>query len=153
MKAWELLCIVSLSVVVGRFSGPRIALNRSFKTLHPKLVSGIVSYMDQTMAPVLTVLMPVSVLATVPILIDSYSTNSFLFGLNTASLILNLLSIVFVVVFEIPLVHEITGWTASSVPEDWQRRRDRWQMVHLLRVLFSFASLLSLVVAIPLVWI
>jgi hypothetical protein len=66
---------------------------------------------------------------------------------------LNLLSIIVVVVFEIPLIHEITEWTASSIPEDWRRHRDRWQMVHLLRVLFGFASFLSLVVASLLIWI
>jgi hypothetical protein len=79
MNAWEVLCIVSSSVVVGRLSGPHVALSRFFKTLHPKLVSVIVSYMDQTMARVLTSFVPVSVLAMIPILIDSYSTISLLF--------------------------------------------------------------------------
>jgi hypothetical protein len=72
MKTWELLCIVSSSLMVGLFSGPWNALNPSFKSFHPKLFVGIVSHMNQAIAPAMTVLMPISVLSMIPILIGSH---------------------------------------------------------------------------------
>jgi hypothetical protein len=147
MKLWEMVCIVSSLVVVGLFSGPRIALSRSFKTFHPKLFLGIISHMNQTMAPVLTVFMPVSVLAMIPILADSHGSNSLAFGLSAASLALNLLALIVVVTFELPLVSEIAAWTTSSIPEDWHQHRDKWQLAHVVRVITGVLSLLLLVAA------
>ena len=144
MKTWELLCIISSSLVAGLFSGPWIALSRSFKSFHPKLFLGIVSRMSQSIAPVMTILMPISVLSMIPILIGSYGSNSMAFGFNTAALALSVLSLIVVVIFEVPAVNEIVAWTSSSIPENWQHHRDRWIVVHMIRVFIGLASLLSL---------
>ena len=103
--------------------------------------------MNQTLAPAMTVLMPISALSMILILIGSRGAGSLVFGLNTAALALNVLSLIVVVVFEVPVVNEIVAWTSSSIPENWQQRRDHWIAVHKIRVFTGLASVLSLVIA------
>ena len=103
--------------------------------------------MNRTIAPAVTVLMPISVLSLIPILIGSRGAGPVVFCLNTVALALNVLSLIIVVVFEVPVVNEIVAWTSSSIPENWQQRRDHWIAVHKTRVFTGLASLLSLVIA------
>jgi len=147
MKTWELLCIISSSLVAILFSGPWIVLSRSFKSFQPKLFLGIVSHMSQSIAPAMTVLMPISMFSMIAVLIGSYASNSLVFGLNTAALALNVLSLVAGAFFEVPAVDEIVSWASSSIPENWQHRRDRWIAIHKIRVFAGLASLLSLIAA------
>jgi hypothetical protein len=147
MKTWELLSIVSSSLVVVLFSGPWIALRRSFKTLHPKLFLGIVNHMSERMTPAMTVLAPISVLSMIAMAMDSYRANTFAFRLTALGLLLNFLSLIVVLAFEIPLVIEVSGWKSSSIPKDWESRRDRWVGIHKLRVFAAVASFLLVVAA------
>lgn len=147
MKTWELLCIISSSLVAILFLGPWIVLSRSFKSFQPKLFLGIVSHMSQSMAPAMTVLMPISMFSMIAVLIGSYASNSLVFGLNTAALALNVLSLAAGAFFEVPAVDEIVSWTSSSIPENWQHRRDRWIAIHKISVFAGLASLLWLFAA------
>jgi hypothetical protein len=52
-----------------------------------------------------------------------------------------------IVVFEVPVVNEVVAWTSSSIPENWQQRRDHWIVVHKIRVFTELASVLSLVIS------
>jgi hypothetical protein len=147
MKTWELLCIVSSSLVLALFHSPWVALSRSFKSTSPEMFLGIVSRMSQNMAPALIVLMPISLLSMIPILLYSHASNTVAFGFDLTALALNLLSLVVTVIFEVPIVTEVIAWTSSSLPTDWQQRRDRWIVVHMIRVLAGVVSLLSLIIA------
>jgi hypothetical protein len=145
MRIWEVLGILSSSLVAGLFSGPWIALSRSFRTLHPKLFLGIVSHMDQNLAPAMTVLMPASMFSMIAIAIGSYGSSSIAFGLDAAALTLNFLWLVIVVCLEVPAVGEIASWTPSAIPDNWPERRDRWVAIHRVRVSAGLGSLILLV--------
>jgi len=147
MDTWEVLCILSSFLWVGLFSGPWIALSDSFKTFHPKLFVGIVEHLSRSITPALTVVMPMAILSMIPLLIETSGTNSVAFGFNIAAFVLTALSLTVTVLFELPSVNEITAWNSSSVPENWRQRRDRWILVHKIRVFTGFGGLLSLVIA------
>lgn len=72
MKTWELISIVLSALTVGMFHGPWIALSRSMKTFSPKFFLEIVDRMNSNMAPVMTVLMPGTMLAIIPALAGTY---------------------------------------------------------------------------------
>lgn len=146
IKTWEILCIISTTLVIG-FSGPWAVMGRSFRSFHPKLFLGIIQYRSETMAPAMTILMPISVLSIVPLLIDSHGVSPTAFRLNLAALLLSILSAVVAVTLEVPIVNEIVTWTPSFIPKNWELRRDRWITVHTVRNAAGIASLLSLVLA------
>jgi hypothetical protein len=147
MKTWELLSVISSLLVAGLFYGPWVVLSRSFKSFPPETFLEIVNRMSQGIAPVMIVLMPTSLLSMVPILLYSHVSNSVAFGLDATAFVLNLLSLIVTVVFEIPIVSEMVTWTSSSLPKNGQQRRDRWITVHMIRVFAGMASLLSLIIA------
>jgi hypothetical protein len=119
MKTWEVLSILSSLLVVALFSGPWIALRRSFKTLHPKLFLGIVNHMSERMTPAMTVFMPASMLSMTAMAMTSYGVDTLVFRFTSIALALNLFSLVVVLAFEIPIVSEIAVWTSSSLPKNW----------------------------------
>ncbi len=42
---------------------------------------------------------------------------------------------------EVPIVKQMEAWAVSTLPGDWQQRRDRWGAFHLIRVTSSIAGL------------
>ena len=147
MKTWELISIVLSALTAGMFHGPWIALSRSMKTFAPEVFLQIVDRMNGNMAPVMTVLMPGTMLSIIPVMLLSYRQRPMVFYLSTVALLLFLIALLVTVVVEVPIVQQIVTWTASTLPENWQQLRDRWMRFHVLRVIAGMASLVFLVVA------
>ncbi len=103
--------------------------------------------MNRNMAPVMTVLMPGTMLSIIPLLLLSYRQRPMVFYLSMAALLLFLLALLVTVVVEVPIVQQIVTWTPSTIPENWRQLRDRWMRFHVIRVIAGFASLIFLVVA------
>lgn len=133
--------------MVGLFSGPWIALGRPIQFFHAKLVIAIVSGVGQSMSPALIVLIPMKVLSTIALVIESRGGDQIAWSFNAAGFVRTILSLFIAVVFEVPVVDEITGWASSSTPENGKQRRDHWIVMHRIRVFAEVGSLLSLVVA------
>ena len=68
LKLFELLSIVLLMIVGGLYWGPWVALSRSMATFEPGVFLAIVKRMNRNMEPVMTVLMPVALVSTLPAL-------------------------------------------------------------------------------------
>ncbi len=147
MKTWELISIVFSALTAGMFHGPWIALSRSMKTFSPEVFLEIVDRMNRNMAPVMTVLMPSTMLSIIPVMLLSYRQRPMVFYLSTVALLLFLIALLVTVVVEVPIVQQIVTWTPSTLPENWQQFRDRWMRFHVLRVIAGMASLIFLVVA------
>jgi hypothetical protein len=62
--------------------GPWTALSRSMKTFALEVFLAIVDRMNRNMAPVLTVLMPGTMLSIIPVLLVSYHQRPMVFYLN-----------------------------------------------------------------------
>jgi uncharacterized membrane protein len=146
MKTWELISIVLLALMAGMFHGPWAALSRSMSTFTPEVFLAIVDRMNRNMAPVMTVLMPASLLSIVPVLILSYHERPLTFVLSATALVLFIVALLVTILVEVPIIEEIATWTVSTLPADWQQLRDRWLRFHLIRVIAGLASLVLLVV-------
>jgi uncharacterized membrane protein len=146
MKTWELISIVFSALTAGMFHGPWIALSRSMKTFSPEVFLEIVDRMNRNMAPVMTVLMPGTMLSIIPVILLSYRQRPMVFYLSTVALLLFLIALLVTVVIEVPIVQQIVTWTPSTLPKNWQQLRDRWMKFHVLRVIAGIASLLFLLV-------
>lgn len=147
MKTWELLSIVLSALTAGMFHGPWIALSRSMKTFTPEVFLAIVDRMNRNMAPVMTVLMPATLLSIIPVLLLSYSKQLLTFYLSATAFVLFIVALLVTVFVEVPIVQEIVTWTVPTLPDNWQELRDRWMKFHVLRVLAGLASLVLLLVA------
>jgi uncharacterized membrane protein len=147
MKTWELISIVLSALTVGMFHGPWIALSRSMKTFSPEFFLEIVDRMNSNMAPVMTVLMPGTMLSIIPVMLSSYRQQPTVFYLSAAALLFFLIALLVTVVVEVPIVQQIVTWTPSTLPANWQQLRDRWMRFHVVRVIAGIASLVLLLVA------
>ena len=147
MKTWELISIICSALVAGMFYGPWAALSRSMRTFPPEVFLAIVDRMNRNMAPVMTVLMPATVFAMIPVLIGSYGTYPKIFSLYVAAFVLFIVALVVTVLVEVPIVKEIVTWTVDTLPPNWQQLRDRWVRFHIIRVVAGLASLVLLLIA------
>jgi uncharacterized membrane protein len=146
MKTWQLISIILSALTVGMFHGPWIALSRSMKTFSPEFFLEIVDRMNRNMAPVMTVLMPGTMLSIIPVLLFSYRQQPTVFYFSAAGLLFFLIALLVTVVVEVPIVEQIVTWTPSTLPANWERLRDRWMRFHVLRVIAGIASLIFLLV-------
>ncbi len=90
------------------------------KTFAPEVFLEIVDRMNRNMAPVMTVLMPGTMLSIIPILLLSYHERPMVFYLSAAALVLFLVALLVTVVVEVPIVQQIVTWTPSTLPANWQ---------------------------------
>jgi uncharacterized membrane protein len=148
MKTWQLISIVLSALTAGMFHGPWVALSRSMRSFTPEVFLAIVDRMNRNMAPVMTVLMPATLLSIVPVLLMSYREYSKVFYLNAAALGLFLIALAVTVFIEVPIVEEIVKWTVPTLPGNWQKLRDRWMRFHVIRVVAGLGSVVLLVVAV-----
>jgi hypothetical protein len=58
------------------------------------------------------------------------------FGLMVAALAITL-------AVEVPIDHQIQGWTAATLPADWRSIQARWERWHSLRTFASIAALVA----------
>jgi uncharacterized membrane protein len=147
MKTWELISIVLSALTAGMFHGPWIALSRSMRSFTPEVFLAIVDRMNRNMAPVMTVMMPATLLSIVPVLLMSYGEYSRVFYLNAVAFGLFIIALAVTVFIEVPIVEEIVKWTVATLPENWQELRDRWMRFHVIRVVAGLGSVVLLVVA------
>ena len=147
MKTWELISIVCSALVAGMFYGPWAALSRSMRTFPAEVFLAIVDRMNRNMAPVMTVLMPATLLAMIPVLLASYGTYPRVFSLYAGAFVLFIVALAVTVFVEVPIVKEIAAWTMSTLPANWQQVRDRWVRFHVIRVAAGLASLILLLIA------
>jgi uncharacterized membrane protein len=147
MKTWELISIVLSALTAGMFHGPWIALSRSMKTFTPEVFLAIVDRMNRNMAPVMTVLMPATLLSIIPVLLMSYHDYPRIFYLDAAALGLFIIALIVTVFVEVPIVEEIAKWTVATLPGNWQELRDRWMRFHVIRVVAGLGSVVLLVIA------
>jgi uncharacterized membrane protein len=147
MKTWELISIVLSALTAGMFHGPWIAVSRSMRTFTPEVFLAIVDRMNRNMAPVMTVLMPATLLSIIPVLLLSYHEQPKTFYLSVTAFVLFIVALLITVWVEVPIVQQIVTWTTPALPDNWQQLRDRWMKFHVLRVVAGLASLVLLVVA------
>jgi uncharacterized membrane protein len=148
LKVFELLSIVLLMIVGGLYWGPWVALSRSMATFEPGVFLAIVKRMNRNMEPVMTVLMPVALVSTLPVMALSFEKERYTFYLTMAGLAMFLVTLIVTLVVEVPIVKQMDRWTISTLPDNWRELRDRWGAFHLLRIVPAVAGLILLLVGV-----
>jgi uncharacterized membrane protein len=115
-------------------------------TFAPDVFLAIVHRMNRNMEPTMTVIMPVALVSTVPVLALSFDHHLPIFYLTLAGLALFLVTLMVTLVVEVPIVKQMETWTTSTLPDNWEALRDRWGAFHLLRVVPAIAGLILLLV-------
>ncbi|HEY2303561.1 MAG TPA: nitroreductase/quinone reductase family protein [Acidimicrobiales bacterium] len=100
----------------------------------------------RNMAPIMTILMPVALLSTLPVLVLSYANRRPTFYLTLSALVLFVITLLLTMLVEVPIVQQMDRWTVSTLPPDWRRVRDRWGAFHILRAVPSILGIVLLLV-------
>ncbi len=146
LKSCQLVSIVLAALVAGMFGGPWVALSRSMSALEPDVFLAVVRRMSQNIAPVMTLLMPVTLLSLVPVLLLSYNKQPKIFSLTLIGFALFLVALLVTMLIEVPIVKQIETWTVPTLPGDWQQLRDRWGAFHVVRIVTAMTGFILLVV-------
>jgi uncharacterized membrane protein len=146
VKTLDVISAILLAFVGGMYWGPWLALTRSIATFEPEVFLPVVKRLNRNMAPIMTVMMPLSLVSTVPVLVFTFRKHPETFYLTLAALILFAVTLFVTMLIEVPIVTSLDVETVSALPDDWQRRRDRWAAFHVLRVLPAIVGLTLLLI-------
>jgi uncharacterized membrane protein len=141
----ELLNILLSALVTGVFFGPWVGLTRSIATFGPQAFLAIGHRLNLNIGPLMTVLMPLALFSAVPTLILSFGARPATFTLTLAGLALYVVALLVTMIIEVPIAQRIRSWSEPTLPADWQRQRDRWASVHIVRVVSGIVGLALLV--------
>ena len=144
LKVLELISLVLAALVAGMFGGPWVAVSRSFAAFPPDVFLAVVHRMARNIGPVMTILLPAALLSIVPVLVLSYHVHPGTFYLSAAGFAALVGALLVTMWVEVPIVTEMDTWTAATLPDDWQQRRDRWGAFHVVRVVAGIATLVLL---------
>jgi hypothetical protein len=145
MAVFQLISIILAALVLGVFWGPWVGLTSSIASFDPPTFLAIVGRLSRNLAPVMTILMPASLVSMLPVLILAYNGRPVTFGLTLAALGCFAVALVVTLATEVPIVKRIQGWTPATLPANWERQRDKWASFHLIRVAAGIAGLTLLV--------
>lgn len=146
----EGVALLLAAVTGGMFWGPWLALTRHLHTFRPEVLLAITDRLNRNMAALMTPLLPLTLLALLPVLWLTYGRHPATFSLTLLAFGSYLTALLVTMRVEVPIVKQIVGWTVYTLPPDWQRLRDRWAAFHVVRVaavLVGLACLIAGVVA------
>ena len=148
LKIFELINIIICAIVGGMYWGPWLALTISLKTFEPKVFLPIVRRLNQNMAPLMTILSPLSLVTTILVLICSYNNHNTTFYFTLVGFVLFLIALIVTMTIEVPIVKQIVTWTETTLPINWEQVRDQWGKFHIVRVIAGIAGLIFLLIGI-----
>jgi uncharacterized membrane protein len=115
-------------------------------SFEPDVFLAIVQRLNRNMEPLMTALLPVALLSTLPVLLLAYGRRPETFFLTLAGLLLFIVTLLVTVLVEVPIVKQIVTWTISTLPDNWQQLRDRWAAFHLARIIPSLVGLVLVLI-------
>jgi uncharacterized membrane protein len=145
LQVVELISIVLAAMIMSMFLGPWLALTRSMATFQPDVFLALVDRLNRNMALIMTVLMPVTLLSMIPVLFFTLVDQPGAFSLTLAAFVLFIVALLVTVLIEVPIIKQIVTWTVATLPDNWQRLRNRWGAFHVVRVVAGIAGLTCLV--------
>ena len=90
------------------------------------------------------VLIPAALLSIVPVVYISFYERPKTAYLAMAAFGFFVVSVV-VAALQVSIVDQIKTWTVETLPDDWQRHRDRWKVFQVTRIIISITGLAFLV--------
>jgi hypothetical protein len=145
--AVQLVAILLVALVVGVYWGPWVALTRSLAQFDVEVFLPVVTRLNANLSGLMTVLVPVALLAQVGLLVVEFWRGALPFTLAAIAFLLFVLTVAVTVLVEVPIVKQIVTWQVETVPRTWRELRDRWVSFHLLRVIPGLVALMLYVTA------
>ena len=146
LRLFQLLNIVLLLLVSGMYWGPWLALTKSIATFEPDVFLAIVQRLNRNMEPLMTALLPVALLSTLPVLYLAHGARPLTFDLTLTGFVLFLVTLLVTGFVEVPIVKQIVTWTPSTLPDNWRQLRDRWSAFHYARIVPSLLGLVLILI-------
>lgn len=144
LKIFEIVSVTILAFVGGMYWGPWLALTRSMSTFKTDEFLAVLRRLNRNMAPAMTVLLPLSLASTIPVMLLSFGTHRATFFLTLAAFLLFALTLVVTMAVEVPIVMRLNTGSFATLPDDWEALRDRWGAFHLLRIVPAFVGMVLL---------
>jgi hypothetical protein len=141
IRATQFVAIFLQVLVVGAFWGSWIGLSRFMDTLTPATFVEVGHVMIEGYGPIMSVLMPVTLLATLAAGALTYKRNRLAGLLVLVGLACVLVATATTLIVNVPIDEMMAGWTASTLPPDWTQIRDRWEAYHTARTFVTLGGL------------
>ena len=145
--AVQLVGILLVTLVVGVYWGPWVALTRTIARLDVEIFLPLVKQLNANLAGLMTVLVPLALLGQAGMLLVDFGRGALPFTLAAIALLLFIVTVAVTVLTEVPIVKHVVTWEVETVPTNWRELRDRWVSFHLLRVIPGVVALGLYVVA------
>ena len=148
LKFFEIVNLTLAAIVGGMYWGPWLALSRSLNKFEPTAFLAVVRQLNRNMAPIMTVLSPLSVLTTAATAVFYWLAHEYRqLYFTVGGLLFFIIAVVVTVVIEVPIVERIVTWTVTALPVDWEQQRDKWQKNHVTRVVSGLVGVVLLLCA------
>jgi hypothetical protein len=141
VRTIEFVAIYLQVLVVGAFWGSCVGLSRSIDTLTPATFVEVGHVMMADYGPIMSVLMPAAVLATLAagVLVRGRDPLGGYLVLTGFACVVAATAVTLIV--NVPLDGVMAGWTVATLPADWTRVRDRWEAYHTVRTFLTLGGL------------
>ena len=128
MKIVQLVTMSMFTLVAGVFWGTWFSLSRSIASITPAAFLEIGHTMIANLGGPMSLLTPVTILSMVVLLVVLYRRHDkAAFVWAAAALGLLVVSTAMTLSVNVPIDGQIAGWTAGTLPADWERIRNRWE--------------------------
>ena len=144
-RAVHFICLLLTAILAGLMLGlhaygptVRKLPGAAFTLVHQGIV--------RTLAPVMILLMPLTVLSSLPVLILVHRTEfqpSFHFFAVTSGMGFTVASVAATLIVIRPINRVIASWSVKGPPATYIQYRERWQRYHALRTVFTMLALIS----------
>jgi hypothetical protein len=141
IRATQFVAIMLQVLVVGAFWGSWIGLSRFMDTLTPVTFVEVGHVMMDGYGPIMSVLMPVTILATLVAGILTYRRHRLAGLVILVGFVCMVIATATTLIVNVPIDEVMAGWTASTLPPDWMQIRDRWEAYHTARTFVTLAGL------------
>lgn len=129
-----------LMLVTGVFWGTWFTLTRSLESFSSDEFTHIGKVIIANVAWPMRILMPATILGMILSLLFYDTKRSVPFYQGVISFVLLIIALVITVGTLVPMDNQIKDWTSATVPQDWERLRDKWKTFHAIRTFASLAS-------------
>jgi uncharacterized membrane protein len=140
----QFISLFLLALVLGIFWGTWFSLSRSIEEISPQTFLENGRFFIKNLAAPMRILMPLTILFMIVGTVLYPFKNSPGLYLNIASLMLVILALLITVLVEVPIDNQIKKWEITTLPENWQNLRAKWQFYHTLRTFVCMGSFLLL---------
>lgn len=141
LKIAQFINIMLIALVVGVFWGTWFSLSRSMASLSPEVFLANGKAFIQNLAVLMSILMPLTLLSTLPVLLWLPEKRASAFYLTLTSLVFMIVATLVTVLVEVPIDNQIMIWTPTTLPSSWEAIPDRWEFYHTVRTFVSLAGL------------